>query len=279
MVGMGHVVDYTGQAFGELTVLERAKSRPVGAKGKTKGYWLCRCSCGRSCEVSTDNLRCGFTRSCGHLTETPHNRSNLTGRKFGRLTVVRQSLADSSQQSLVWECQCDCGNTRTVATGNLTSGNSKSCGCLRVETAITAGLRRRRHGHNTRNSPTYRSWSQMRKRCKSDLPRYGGRGIVVDPRWESFENFLADMGERPIDCTLDRVNNDGPYSPGNCRWATQITQSNNRYNHRWVTYQGRTQTVAQWAREVGMSRGVLNNRIKGGWDVERALTTPVLKWR
>ena len=129
--------------------------------------------------------------------------------------------------------------------------------------------------HGCTGTPTWTSWFNMRKRCR-ERPLYGGRGITVDPRWESFENFLADMGERPEGHTLDRINNDGPYSPDNCRWAPPVVQSNNRGNNRWITYVGRTQIIAQWAREAGLSRGVLHNRITMyGWSMERALTEPV----
>ncbi|UGT65344.1 hypothetical protein LTT66_18415 [Nocardia gipuzkoensis] len=111
-------------------------------------------------------------------------------------------------------------------------------------------------------------------------PRYGGRGIAVDPRWEKFEDFLADMGERPDGTTLDRIDNDGPYTPQNCRWAGNLTQGNNRSNNRRVTHLGRTQTIAEWAREVGLPRGVVYNRIVlMKWPVGRALTEPVQRRR
>ncbi|WP_280186032.1 MULTISPECIES: hypothetical protein [Nocardia] len=120
----------------------------------------------------------------------------------------------------------------------------------------------------------------MRRRVLDNRPRYGGRGITIDPRWDSFENFLADMGERPAGTTLDRIDNDGPYSPDNCRWASNLTQGNNRANNRHITYRGRTQTIAEWAREVGLPRGVVYNRIMLlKWPVDRALTEPVQRRR
>lgn len=115
----------------------------------------------------------------------------------------------------------------------------------------------------------------MLTRCRDDRPRYGGRGITVDPRWERFENFLADMGERPEGYTLDRIDNDGPYSPENCRWATYVAQSNNRSNNRWLTYDGRTQTVSEWAREVGVSRQRIDQRLRAGWSATETLTIPI----
>jgi hypothetical protein len=132
-----------------------------------------------------------------------------------------------------------------------------------------------KHGHNMANSPTYVSWQSMLRRVRGQHG-YADRGITVDPRWQSFENFLADMGERPAGATIDRIDNDGPYAPDNCRWASNDIQFNNKTNSRHITYDGRTQTVAQWAREVGLSRGVLYNRIfLLRWDLKRALETPV----
>lgn len=131
-----------------------------------------------------------------------------------------------------------------------------------------------KHGHNMYNSPTYVSWQSMLRRVKN-RHRYADRGITVDRRWHLFEEFLADMGERPEGTTLDRIDNDGPYTADNCRWASKETQDNNRENSRHITYDNRTQSIAQWAREVGLSRGVLYNRILIlGWDVKRALETP-----
>lgn len=111
----------------------------------------------------------------------------------------------------------------------------------------------------------------MRQRCR-DRNNYAGRGISVDPRWDSFPNFLADMGERPYGHSLERINNDGPYTATNCRWATPIEQANNRSNSRFVTYEGRTQTIAQWARELGMSQEMLYQRIMRGWPLDQAFT-------
>ncbi len=111
----------------------------------------------------------------------------------------------------------------------------------------------------------------MRERC-GKKHGYADRSIAIDPRWHRFENFLADMGERPPGMTLDRIDNDGPYAPHNCRWADPKQQGNNRRNNRWVTYDGRTQTIAQWAREIGISKGALYNRIIiFGWPLDKAM--------
>lgn len=116
----------------------------------------------------------------------------------------------------------------------------------------------------------------MRWRVKDKSnSRYGGRGITIDPRWESFENFLADMGERPEGASLDRIDNDGPYSANNCRWSTPEEQANNRRNTRHITFGDKTQTLARWARETGTPYSTLYNRIfRHGWSIEEALTIP-----
>ena len=151
-----------------------------------------------------------------------------TGRVYGRLTVLSRA-ENSAAGSARWLCRCSCGDTVTVLGGALRSGNTKSCGCYKRDED-------RRHGHARKvNAPataTYRSWMAMLERCSTPKhvawDNYGGRGIRVCDRWKDFVNFLADMGERPHGLTLDRINNDGNYEPGNCRWATRSEQSRNR---------------------------------------------------
>ena len=128
--------------------------------------------------------------------------------------------------------------------------------------------------------PLYPVWSAMRRRCNfpadKDFHKYGARGITIDQRWDDFLAFVADMSERPEGTTLDRKDNDGPYSPENCRWATPQEQSNNRRSNHLLTHDGKTQTMAQWCRELGWPLHTLKNRITAqGWSVDRALTTPV----
>ncbi|MDE4297182.1 hypothetical protein PXK56_18520 [Phaeobacter gallaeciensis] len=129
------------------------------------------------------------------------------------------------------------------------------------------------------NTKAYQAWNSMKQRCMNakskDYPRYGGRGIKICDRWLSFENFLADMGEKPRDMTLDRIDNDGDYEPGNCRWASARTQSNNRRSNHCLTYEGKTQTLSEWSRETGIEKATLLNRIKNGWDTKAVLTTSV----
>lgn len=265
--------DLAGQSFGRLRVISTAPSR-LKPNGKSQRYWLCQCECGAELEVTTGNLQYGNTKSCGCLRrEAAHNRKDLTGKQFGKLAVAEPAESRAKYGTTVgyWLCHCQCGNSVEVSAASLVSGNTTTCGCGHG-TRIAGNRYRKTHGYT--GSPTYVSWCGMKRRCAdaANRPRYAGRGITYAARWESFENFLADMGERPEGHTLDRIDNDGPYSPENCRWATGKTQGNNRGNNRWVTYKGRTQTVAEWAREIGVSTGALFNRLYiYEWSIERAM--------
>jgi hypothetical protein len=154
------------------------------------------------------------------------------GDKFGRLTVTDVGgfrLRPNGKKRRLWRCACSCGHEKTVLQDNLIKGTSTSCGCLHVELLVE---RCTTHGH-AGPTPEYRTWQAMRNRCTNQhcdkFKHYGGRGIRVCERWDSFENFLADMGLRPSDKpTLDRINPDGNYEPGNCRWATWKQQRHNR---------------------------------------------------
>lgn len=154
---------------------------------------------------------------------------NLAGTTIGKLFV--HSLIGSVNGKKRWHCVCQCGATSSVATGNLMSGNTRSCGCDQIE-AIT--VTKTVHGLGRKFRAEYRSWMHMRDRCRNpnnkDFDRYGGRGISICERWNEFAKFIEDMGARPTNLhSLDRYpNNDGNYEPTNCRWATKVEQANNR---------------------------------------------------
>lgn len=137
------------------------------------------------------------------------------------------------------------------------------------------------HGHNAgkKKTPTLQTWASMRARCtnpkKSDYQYYGGRGITVCDRWQSFENFLADMGEKPPGTSLDRIDNSGNYEPSNCRWATRAEQMRNTRQTRMLTLNGKTQCVVDWERELGFKPVTITMRLRRGWSVEKALTMPL----
>jgi hypothetical protein len=154
-------------------------------------------------------------------------RSYPVNKKFGRLTPIAL-FSQPGQHQINWLCVCDCGNLRMVAPIQLENGSTRSCGCWRVELFRPIVTK-----HGLRKSSTYKIWQGMRQRCfnskDKDYPRYGGRGITVCDRWnKSFERFKEDMGLRPPNLSIDRINNDGNYEPGNCRWATVSEQALNR---------------------------------------------------
>lgn len=156
--------------------------------------------------------------------------TDLIGKRFARLTVIAAAPRNSSG-SRRWLCKCDCGAVTLAGHHPMMTGATKSCGCYARQSLV---LRSTKHGATVggKETPAFRSWMRMRYRCYrvqcKDYPRYGGRGICVCDRWQSFENFHADMGDPPPGHSIDRVDSNGHYEPGNCRWATPTTQSRNR---------------------------------------------------
>ena len=201
---------------------------------------------------------------------------DLTGMRFNRWSVVRR-VENSKAGQTRWLCKCDCGTGGVVQAAALKTGHSKSCGCLIVETTIK---RSTKHGHATNGiSNTYKTWAGMMSRC-SDANNdrffdYGGRGISVHARWHKFEGFLADMGEKPKGSSIDRINVNGNYEPGNCRWATHTQQARNKRNNRLVTALGQTMCVADWAERTGLRSNTIIDRLKAGWSDHDAVTKPV----
>lgn len=202
---------------------------------------------------------------------------DITGQSFGRLTAVNPT-GRRVGGSREWMFSCACGGSLNAPVGRVRSGNTRSCGCLRREAAsVRAVARNTTHGMT--GTPTWRTWRSMLDRCR--LPGhawyhlYGGRGIVVCERWRSFENFLMDMGERPDGATIDRINNDGNYEPGNCRWASHSTQMRNRRDRVKIEAFGEALLAIEWAERTGVDPERIRIRILDGWPPEKAVSTPV----
>lgn len=201
-------------------------------------------------------------------------RKDIIGKKFGRLTVIRY-LRTGKYWKAIWQCRCDCGAVVESFGERLNSGNTKSCGCL-VRDATTA--RSTKHGHAARgaHTNTYYSWRSVIDRCTNPSSHafhlYGGKGIGVCKRWLKFENFLADMGEKPHGTSIDRIRNDIGYSKANCRWATKKIQAVNRRTTRFITFQGETLCIKDWAERSGVKYTTLLQRLKYKWPLEKALS-------
>jgi len=226
----------TGHICGRLTVLGLDTSPP-----ETKAYFLCSCSCGNNISVRGTAIRSGRTQSCGCLRKETakenakfqkHERSRIpNGTRFGRLEVVAFERWNPRVKRSIYLCKCDCGSECLKDNVRLESGKAKSCGCLWKERIADKGKRARTHGMS--RTPEYSAWQAMRNRCEKPkvacYHNYGGRGIKVCERWSSFGEFIKDMGLRPSDAhSLDRINVNGNYEPGNVRWATNIEQARNK---------------------------------------------------
>lgn len=191
------------------------------------------------------------------------------GSRYGRLTVIEEST--KALQKSRWLCICDCGNQKVVYANDLRKGHTTSCGCYARHMQRTANTK---HGHAPRSatggsgqSKTYKIWAEMIKRCHNpsseSFPRYGGRGISVCDQWrESFENFLADMGESPTGLSIERDDSNGNYEPGNCRWASVIEQANNKRNNVMLGTPDGIMTIAEFARRHGFAYQSVQKQIK-----------------
>ena len=213
----------------------------------------------------------------GQLVESDSRPDNFRGLdrrgcRFGLLVAVSPSHTEHSQWK--WKFKCDCGNTTVsfVHSAKVTG----HCGCKTQQR-----LHQRHLKHGQSGTALYKRWAAMKDRCGNPnnlhYDRYGGRGVRVCERWEdSFEAFCEDMGEPPSGAhTIERVDNDGDYAPGNCCWATRKVQQNNRHGNIIVTINGQTKTLMQWCNAVGKNYGTVQGRMKRGWDVEKALSVEV----
>jgi hypothetical protein len=200
----------------------------------------------------------------------------LDGQVFGRLTVLNRS--GNLGGRVLWSCQCACGRLHEAVSHALTSGHTKSCGCWKDErNTSTPSI----HGHASRAkgiSPTYRTWQCMITRCTNvsvkSYKDYGARGISVYAGWLVFENFLADMGEKPSGMSIERMDNEKGYGPDNCKWATKIEQARNTRANKFISYKGKRMTQAEFAEVIGHNQSTVSYRLRSGWTPEQVANTP-----
>lgn len=204
---------------------------------------------------------------------------HLSGQVFGRLTAICY-VHKVKSTNRVWLCRCECGTEIEVIGRSLTDGNTRSCGCLSREVSAK-NIRAQRLTHGRTRTPEYYAWMAMKRRCSGvrtrDKRNYSDRGIIVDPLWrESFQAFFEHVGPRPsIDHSLDRIDNDGNYEPGNVRWATRKEQARNKTNNRILVAHGYSMSAAEWIEVTGVTMSKIKRGIERGDSLEQILPCPV----
>lgn len=204
--------------------------------------------------------------------------NDLTGKRFGRLTVIKRG-ENSKHGNAKWICNCDCGKRNVLVFGkHLCSGHTKSCGCIRIEAEYNKT-------HGKAYTRIYETWSGIKRRTSSrnrknrkDYKHYKNVGMCEEWKndFESFYKWAMDNGYEE-NLTIDRIDNNKGYSPDNCRWATPKMQSNNKSDNHIITYKGEAKTISEWAEITNIEYQTLFHRIKNGWSVEKAFTTPIRK--
>ena len=255
---MAKVIDLSGKRFGRLVVLKRYGT----GKGKAKyATWLCKCDCGNEVVRTSKNLRIGYNSGCDECKRT---KEDLTGKKFGNLTVISKKC--NKNKNVYWNCICECGNNVEVKTSELNRGSTVSCGCYSKNRFIKENTK-----HDKSNTRLYKIWYGMKRRCYEEknesYPRYGGRGITICKEWlddfMSFYNWSMENGYSDK-LSIDRIDNDGNYEPNNCRWATNSVQSRNQSNTIIVEIFGVKKPLAEWNEIVGVSYNRSYQRYKRG---------------
>ena len=224
------MIDLTGKRFGKLVVLSRAENR-VLKSGRSVPEWNCKCDCGKFVKVRGDMLRTGNTKSCGCYKKEESSQRltiDLTGKRFGRLTVVSRN--GSKNNSATWNCKCDCGNDCVITHRELVSGDTKSCGCIRKE-------RNNNTRHGKRYTKMYKVWLGIKQRCNDVNCKayryYGKLGVIICNEWSNdfmnFYNWAMANGYKE-GLSIDRINPFGNYEPSNCRWIPSSEQAKNKRN-------------------------------------------------
>lgn len=261
-------LDIIGSKYNNLTVLSYSHSKKN--KYQFDYFYNCKCECGKELLVSRHNLVNGITKNCGCKKQL----ESLLGKKIGKLTVISYDANMIIGKGRKCVCKCDCGKIYETWDRVIRYGNRQSCGCL--ETVRTQGTYRHGFSRRYQKNRLYKIWSNMKNRCydkkNKHYKNYGGRGISVCNDWlEDFVKFkdwaLANGYSENL--TIDRIDNNGNYCPENCRWADRYIQENNRRNCIYISYKGKTQTITQWSRELGINRATIKYRYAHGYSVEK----------
>lgn len=255
------VKDFTGQKFGMLTAV-RNSGRKIG----NAFVWEWRCDCGSHHEALPSHVRSGSTISCGCYRDS---KSLAAGQRYGRLVSV-EIVGRNRHQHRIWKWKCDCGNYHLSPDYPVKQGRVVSCGCYHREQS-----RARSVTHDQHKTRTYRAWIALKARVggKDDvsIEHYVNRGITVSPEWASdFPAFLADMGECPAGMSIERINNDGNYEAGNCRWATQREQLANTRRTIRIQFKGQERCLKHACQESGIGYSCVRSRIRRGYDAQQA---------
>lgn len=285
--------DLTGRTFSLWEVLGYAGKVPRCRNWEH--VWLCQCKCGTKRAVRHTSLVHDKSKNCRDCPLGPFRGADLVGRRYGFLDVLSYAgfKRTGGQRKSLWACFCRrCGHQAVIAGAYLENGDAVSCGCFArsrlAECNTTHGFSR-----GGRRAKILISWDLMKRRCIDrdcpDYKNYGGRGIRVCPGFLCVMTFVQILGVPPKGHSLDRIDNDGHYScgqckwcrksrlPMNCRWATRKQQNENKRNNRWIEYADQRKTLTAWARFVGISVATLSRRLAAGWPVEKAVTTPGVK--
>lgn len=273
---MSRFKDLTGMRFGRLSVVSKAESIRE-SYGLTRAVWNCTCDCGNHVSVKSGLLLSGKTKSCGCLKhEHSYNFDDLTSRKFGRLFVLNVSERNTKSK-IYYDCLCECGKLKTVASSELKSGHTRSCGCLARE---LISERNTKHGLSvTRLRGT---WRNMISRCEnpdnSSYPNYGGRGIKVCDEWHDLACFAAWAksvgyieGAPRKEQTIDRIDVNGNYEPDNCRISNMTEQCRNKRNNRLFDMGGKTITMQELSEMSGVNRATISYRLSRGKSASEAI--------
>lgn len=214
-------------------------------------------------------------------TISKYSKKEHIGSKYGRLTVIDIVPPKEAGRGYLWKCKCECGNETVSAPLKLIKGKTKSCGCAKRDRVKTDPLFDRTK-HGGRHERLYRIWHGMKQRCErkenGDYQNYGGRGISICEEWRNnyaaFREWAFSNGYSD-DLTIERKDVNGNYCPDNCTWISPKEQARNRRTNHWVEYNGERRIVAEWAEIYGVDAGSLHNRLRLGWDMEKAINTPV----